>query len=90
MKHFRFLCETLIAAGVTVSLRKFASPLHSFVGKRASYHCKTTFSQCSVVSEAENDHQQPAAFFRCHNNLAQRFVLDRRSGCCVLVVAARS
>ena len=77
--------------GVTVSLRKFAGLLRSFVGKGASYHCKTIFFQCSVVSEAENDGQQPAAFLRRCNNLTQRFVLDRRSGCLVyLVVAARS
>ena len=53
-----------IAAGVTVSLRKFAGPLCSFVGKGASYHCKTIFSQWSVVSEADNDRQQPPAFLR--------------------------
>ena len=77
--------------GVTVSLRRFAGPLHSFVGKGVSYHCKTIFSQYSVVSEAENDRQQPAAFLRHRNNLTQRFVLDRSSGCLVyLVVAARS
>ena len=58
---YSILHGTLIAAGVTVSLRKFAGPLRSFAGRGASYHCKTIFSQCSVVSEAENDCQQPAA-----------------------------
>ena len=77
--------------GVTVSLLKFASLLRSFVGKGASYHCRTIFSQCSMVSEAENDRQQPAAFLLRLNNLTQRFVLDKRSGCLVyLVIAARS
>ena len=77
------ILRALIAAGVTVSLRKFAGPLRSFTGKGAGYHCKTIFSHCSVVSEAENDRQQPAAFLRRRNNLTQRFVLDRRSGCLV-------
>ena len=72
MKRFRFLRN---AAGVTVSLRNIASPLRSFVEKEESYYCKTLFSQFSVVSEAENDPQQPAAFLRRRNNLTDKAVV---------------